>query len=128
MTTGTVWSYRGNRVTPGRTARGVGAFLRRVLGARPAPDRRRTLSSSTIVWAVRRDWPVDGTHEFICPSVDRRAATRQLAKDRTFWRFGPIRPRLSVVRLSAHEFALHGRARRLCRAPDCAVEDVEATV
>jgi hypothetical protein len=78
-------------------------------------------ASSTVVWAVRRDWPIDGTHEFICPRTGERAASRQLAKDRAFWRPGPIRPELSVVRMSAHEFALHCRARRDCRAPDCAL-------
>ena len=90
----------------------------------PAPTRTQTVtppSSSTVVWAVRRDWPVDGTHEFVCPRSSERAARRQLDRDRAYWRAGPIRPRLSVVQLSAHEFALHGRARRFCRAPDCAV-------
>jgi hypothetical protein len=78
----------------------------------------RSVGSSTVRWAVRRDWP-DGTHEFVRACDTEAGADRQLEKDRVFWRPGPMRPELSVVCVSAHDFALHGRHRRDCKAPDC---------
>jgi hypothetical protein len=116
MVSGTPWHYLGYRPHTTWVATGSAAFLRRTLNGPPDEP-----SSSRVVWAVRRDWPIDGTHEFVCPRPDRRPAMRQLSRDRAFWRAGPIRPQLSVVRMSAHEFALHAKARRTCRAPDCAV-------
>jgi len=74
--------------------------------------------SSTVRWAVRRDWP-DGTHEFVRPRDTETRAYRQLDRDRVSWRPGPMRPELSVVCISEHDFALHGRHRRDCKAPDC---------
>jgi hypothetical protein len=102
-----------------RHYRAATTFLRRTKASPP--------SSTTIIWAVRRDWAIDGSHEFVCPRSNQRAAERQLAKDRAFWRRGPIRPALSLVQMSAHEFALHGKARRDCRAPDCALPPTEST-
>ena len=92
------------------------------LGQRRTPvgtQRRRTVyMSSAAVLAVRRDWP-DGTHEFIRPRRDAAHAARELERDRGFWRRGPVRPELSIVEISRHEFRLHGRHRQNCRAPDC---------
>lgn len=78
-------------------------------------------STYRLVWAIRRDWAVDGTHEFIRPRNRWRQIARQVTKDQAFWRTGPVRPTLSIVRMSIREFDLHGHARRDCRAPDCAV-------
>lgn len=52
--------------------------------------------SSTVLWAVRRDWP-DGTHEFIRPRDDQVAAFGQWMADHRYWRRGPMRPRLSPM-------------------------------
>jgi hypothetical protein len=70
------------------------------------------------LWAVRRDWPT-GEHEFVTPRPTTGAVARALAADRAFWRRGPMRPALSVVRISRHDFDLHATARHGCRAPDC---------
>lgn len=75
--------------------------------------------SAQVRFAVRRDWP-DGGHEFIRARITEADAERQLVHDRDFWRRGPVRPRLSLVLISAHDFDLHGRHRRMCKAPDCA--------
>jgi hypothetical protein len=90
-------------------------LLRR--GVRPADVTEQSRWSGAL-WAVRRDWPT-GDHEFVDLCDGPTAAGRALESDRAFWRWGPMRPALSVVRISAHDFALHGRARRGCRAPDC---------
>ena len=84
-------------------------------------------SSASVVWAVRRDWP-DGSHELVRARMSEEAARGQLVGERAFWRPGPVRPSLSVVQLSAHEFRLHGRHRRFCSAPDCASAAIAATV
>jgi hypothetical protein len=42
-----------------------------------------------------------------------------VARDAGFWRRGPMRPVVTLVAISQHEFWLHGRARWDCRAPDC---------
>ena len=81
--------------------------------------------SLTVRWAVRRDWP-DDTHEFVRPRDTETRANRQLDRDRVYWRPGPMRPELSVVRISKHDFALHGRHRRYCKAPDCPRAQVPA--
>jgi hypothetical protein len=86
----------------------------------PAVNAAPPLSPARTGWAVRRDWPVDGTHEFICLRRHAPAAARQAARDAAYWRMGPVRPELCVVEISEHEFWLHARARRDCRAPDCA--------
>jgi hypothetical protein len=70
------------------------------------------------VYAVRRDWPVDGTHEFVGLSGTAAEAGWYALADRSYWRRGPVRPTHSVVQISRHDFRLHGR-RRSCRAPDC---------
>jgi hypothetical protein len=69
-------------------------------------------------WAVRRDWP-DGLHEYIQLCDTETEVLMQLECDCNYWRRGPLRPRLSVVRISVHDFELHGRYRRECTAPDC---------
>jgi hypothetical protein len=80
--------------------------------------RRETAASSAAVYAVRRDWP-DGTHEFISPHATEAGARRAAERDRAYWRGGPMRPQLSAVTTSEHDFWLHARHRRDCRAPDC---------
>ena len=74
----------------------------------------------TQVFAVRRDWPVDGTHDFVGLSATAAEAGWFAVADRAFWRRGPVRPLHSVVEISARDFDLHTR-RRECRAPDCPV-------
>jgi len=73
-----------------------------------------------LVFAVRRDWPVDGTHEFVGFSATAAEAGWFALADRSYWRRGPVRPGHSVVEISARDFDLHTR-RRECRAPDCPV-------
>lgn len=80
---------------------------------------RDTRRNHLVGWAVRRDWPIDGTHEFIRFHADLATALRQAARDVAYWHLGPVRPQVSVAYLSRHEFWLHARARRGCRAPDC---------
>jgi len=75
-------------------------------------------------YAVRRDWPVDGTHEFVGLRATAEEAAAFEAGDRAYWSRGPIRPTWSVVALSQREFALHAK-RRGCRAPDCPVADAD---
>ncbi|SNT26909.1 MULTISPECIES: hypothetical protein [Asanoa] len=70
------------------------------------------------LWAVRLEWPA-GDHEFGCPRSDEAAALRELDRVRSYWARGPMRPRLSLVRISHHDFELHAKARRGCKAPDC---------
>jgi hypothetical protein len=72
------------------------------------------------MWAVRRDWP-SGDHEFVGARDCPVAVGRALRADRAYWRRGPIRPALSLVCISRHDFVLHARARQGCRAPDCPV-------
>ncbi|MEV0717952.1 hypothetical protein [Asanoa sp. NPDC050611] len=74
--------------------------------------------STSTLWAVRLDWP-GGDHEFGCPRGDEASARRELDRVRSFWSRGPMRPRLRLVRISAHDFDLHANARRGCKAPDC---------
>jgi hypothetical protein len=95
----------------------IGPRLRR----RPVVMQRRRAAclSSMAEFAVRRDWP-DGSHEFVRSRRDPARAARQLEGDRAYWRRGPLRPELSLVEISRHEFRLHARHRRDCRAPDCA--------
>jgi hypothetical protein len=90
------------------------------------PDSSDTCGVSGIVglWAVRRDWP-DGEHEFVAPRATVGKVARALAADRNYWRRGPLRPALSVVRISHHDFELHATAREGCRAPDCPTPDSE---
>jgi hypothetical protein len=71
---------------------------------------------------VRRDWSVDGTHEFVGWRATAEQAADFEARDRAYWTRGPIRPSWSVVALSRRDFALHAR-RHGCRAPDCPVAD-----
>jgi hypothetical protein len=99
---------------------GVGWYgIRSRAGQRASHTNARSAGgSSQIRWAVRRDWP-DGTHEFVRARDTEASAHRQLERDRLFWRPGPMRPELSVVCISEHDFALHGRHRRDCKAPDC---------
>jgi hypothetical protein len=87
---------------------GEGGTLRDTSRVRPSAD----------YWAVRLDWPA-GDHEFGCPRADETAARRELERVRHFWRRGPMRPRLRLARISAHDFDLHAKARRGCKAPDC---------
>lgn len=92
---------------------------RRTMGQDGGPSTETVGKSAQARFAVRRDWP-DGGHEFIRARTTEADAARQLVHDRDFWRRGPVRPRLSVVLISAHDFDLHGRHRRMCKAPDCA--------
>jgi len=89
--------------------------------SRFTPMRSPARPSRAVGWAIRRDWAVDGTHEFVRLGDDLSAVLRQAVRDCAYWRPGPVRPRVGVVRISHHEFWLHARARRGCRAPDCPV-------
>lgn len=71
-----------------------------------------------VLYAVRRDWPYPATHEFVLPRLTEAEAVRAAAADFRYWRPGPMRPRLSVVQISANDLRIHSR-RRDCMAPDC---------
>ncbi|MDT5027737.1 MAG: hypothetical protein QOE61_4163 [Micromonosporaceae bacterium] len=111
----------------GGLKRGVG-WNGRVSRTERAADNTSARSAgrlSQVRWAVRRDWP-DGTHEFIRARDTESDAQHQAQGDRDFWRRCPMRPRLSVVRISVHDFDLHGRHRHNCKAPDCPQQDPAA--
>lgn len=82
---------------------------------------RRRVPDSAVVFAVRRDWPDWRTHEFVAARLTQDDAERAAAAEHAYWRRGPARPRVSVVRISANDFRIH-RDRRDCRSPDCAVD------
>ena len=69
-------------------------------------------------FAVRRDWTVDGTHEFVGFQVTEAEAGWFAVADRACWRRSPSRPLHTVVEISVRDFELH-RERRGCRSPDC---------
>jgi hypothetical protein len=71
-------------------------------------------------FAVRRDWSIDGTHEFVGFSATAADAGWFAVADRAYWRRSPMRPVHSVVETSLRDFKLHA-TRRACRAPDCPV-------
>lgn len=50
-------------------------------------------ASTEFVWgyAIRREWP-DGSHDLFGFVPDKEKAERSLARDRSFWRDGPVRP------------------------------------
>lgn len=100
-----------------RFAVGRFGWLRATPPPRPAPE---TLGggSSRRVWTVRADWP-DGSHAFIGPALDQAAGARLWARQVVKWRRSPLRPRLSVVPISLHDFWLHAQYRPGCMAPDC---------
>ena len=81
---------------------------------------RRHAGGERSGFAVRRDWPMDGTHEFVGLSATSAEAGWFAVADRSYWRRGPVRPTYSVVEISVHDFCLHAR-RWGCRAPDCPV-------
>ncbi|MEU7825500.1 hypothetical protein [Catellatospora sp. NPDC049133] len=84
--------------------------------------RRGTLSyrvrDNQVLYVVRRDWSHPATHEFVLPRLTEAEAVRTAAADFRYWRPGPVRPRLSVVQISANDLRIH-RRRRDCMAPDC---------
>jgi hypothetical protein len=82
-------------------------------------SRRSRLEPWRTGFAVRRGWPVDGTHEFVGFRVSRAAAGWFAVADRRYWRRCHVRPTYEIVAISARDFELHSRHRRLCRAPDC---------
>ncbi|MDG4807639.1 hypothetical protein O7634_12840 [Micromonospora sp. WMMD1120] len=72
----------------------MGRWLR--LPARFAPADHTLegdMTSTEYAWgyAIRREWP-DGTHDLFGFTADTDTATRQLNRDRSFWRSGPVRP------------------------------------
>lgn len=69
---------------------------------------------------MRRDWILDGTHEFVGFRATACEAALFIDADWSFWSKGPVRPKWSVVVISRRDFDLHAR-RRGCRAPDCPV-------
>ncbi len=73
---------------------------------------------SGLLYAVRRDWTHPATHEFVLPRLTEADAVRAAVADHRYWRAGPLRPRLSVVQISANDLRIHGR-RPDCMAPDC---------
>ncbi|GAA2390249.1 hypothetical protein Cme02nite_73590 [Catellatospora methionotrophica] len=81
---------------------------------------RRRVADNTVVFAVRRDWPDWRTHEFVAPRLTLAEAERAAQAEHAYWRRGPARPTVSVVRISANDLRIH-RNRRDCKAPDCAV-------
>ncbi|MEU8075141.1 hypothetical protein AB0B31_06800 [Catellatospora citrea] len=81
---------------------------------------RRRLADGAVVFAVRRDWPDWRTHEFVAPRLTQAEAERAAETERAYWRRGPSRPAVSVVRISVNDLRIH-RDRRDCKAPDCAV-------
>jgi hypothetical protein len=78
----------------------------------------RRVRDNQMLYVVRRDWRHPATHEFILPRLTEAEAMRAAVADFRYWRRGPIRPQLSVVRISANDLRIHHR-RRDCRAPDC---------
>ena len=78
-------------------------------------------------FAVRRDWTVDATHEFVGFRVTAQDATEFAVADRAYWRRGPIQPVHTVVQISVGAFELH-LGRRACRAPDCPLVAVTRAV
>lgn len=68
-------------------------------------------------WAVRRDWP-DGSHEFSRFRSSAEEAAKHADADRTYWQRGSIRPELSIVEISRHDFSIH-HGRTSCTHPDC---------
>ncbi|BCJ76528.1 hypothetical protein CS0771_60720 [Catellatospora sp. IY07-71] len=81
---------------------------------------RRRVRDSAEICAVRRDWPDLYTHEFVAPRLTEQDAAQAARAELAYWWRSPLRPRLSVVRISANDFRIH-RHRRDCRAPDCPV-------
>lgn len=81
---------------------------------------RRRVADGAVVFALRRDWPDWCTHEFVAPRLTLGEAERAAQTDFAYWRRGPSRPAVSVVRISVNDFRIH-RDRRDCKAPDCAV-------
>jgi hypothetical protein len=72
-------------------------------------------------FATRRDWP-DGSHDLVGFRWSATSATRFGARDRHYWRRGPIRPTTwAVVVISRRDFDLHS-GRRGCRSPDCSAQ------
>lgn len=71
-------------------------------------------------FAVRRDWRLDGSHEFLGFQLTEAGAGWFAVSDRAYWRRSHIRPTHSVVQISVRDFELHA-SRRECRSPDCPV-------
>lgn len=71
-------------------------------------------------FAVRCDYPADGTHELVGFRRTLGRATRFARADAAFYRRGPLRMRHSVVLVSVRDFQLHAK-RRGCRSPDCPI-------
>lgn len=71
-----------------------------------------------VLYVVRRDWRHPDTHEFILPRLTEADAIRAAFADFRYWRRSPVRPRVSVVQISANDLRIH-RRRRDCMAPDC---------
>jgi hypothetical protein len=75
-------------------------------------------------WAIRREW-AGGGHEFVAFQPSRPEAERAMARDRSYWIRGPVRPAFwCLVEISRRDFDLHvgrglHRGRGACRAPDC---------
>lgn len=87
---------------------------------------RRRVLDSVVIFAVRRDWPDWRTHEFVSPRLTAADALRAAAADHAYWRRSPLRPRVSVVQMSANDFRIH-RDRRDCAAPDCPIAALAAS-
>ena len=89
---------------------------------RPATARPPAVSQggmpAGLVYAVRRDW-ADGTHDFIGPRHDLKAAATLWDSQYTQWRAVAYRPQLTVVLISSNDFRVHALYRPDCAAPDC---------
>ncbi|MEU8006933.1 hypothetical protein AB0B66_37720 [Catellatospora sp. NPDC049111] len=80
---------------------------------------RRRVPNAAVIFAVRRDWPDWHTHDFVAPRSTEAEAVRAAHNELAYWRRGPARPAVSIVRMSVNDYRIH-RDRRDCRAPDCA--------
>jgi hypothetical protein len=71
-------------------------------------------------FAVRCDYPGDGTHDLVGFRRTEESAHRFATADAAFYRRGPLRMRHSVIVISLRDFQLHAK-RRGCRSPDCPI-------
>ncbi|QOC94340.1 hypothetical protein [Micromonospora craniellae] len=68
-------------------------------------------------WAVRREWR-DGRHDLFGFTADRHMADRAVARDRGFWRVGPVRP-AAVYVVAANASAVVGHPVSGCCDSSC---------
>ena len=102
--------------------RNVGRWLATRLGlARPAgagPDAGAG-TSTEFVWgyAIRREWG-DGSHDLFGFTPDKDVAERCLARDRSYWHSGPVRP-VAVYLVPVNAAAVDRHPVDGCRSSSC---------